>query len=86
MGRVFDLKGKKHQVFHRCLILCLLRIKYWLLTALGEGFWCSCNHLHHVCTNGSAHLGIISQYGIPKGEIIAATQFASPRYAICYAM
>ena len=35
--------------------LCLLRIKYWLLTALGEGFWCSCNHLHHVCTNASAH-------------------------------
>ena len=35
--------------------LCLLRIKYWLLTALGEGFWCSCDHLHHVCTNASAH-------------------------------
>ena len=35
--------------------LCLLRIKYWLLMALEEGLGCGFNHLHHVCTNASAH-------------------------------
>ena len=37
-------------------------------------------------TNESAHLEIISQSGIPNGEIIAATQPRSICYAPCYAM
>ena len=37
-------------------------------------------------TNESAHLEIISQSGIPNGEIIAATQSASICYAPCYAI
>ena len=35
--------------------LCLLRIKHWLLTALEMKIQYSSNHLHHVCTNASAH-------------------------------
>ena len=37
-------------------------------------------------TNESAHLEIISQSGIPNGELIAATQPSSICYATCYAM
>ena len=69
-------------------------IPFSLLTAyqilaidgIGDVLLCSSNHLHHVCTNGSAHLGIISQYGIPNGEIIAATQSSSICNAGCYAI
>ena len=37
-------------------------------------------------TNESAHREIISQSGIPNGELMAATQPSSICYATCYAM
>ena len=37
-------------------------------------------------TNNSGHLEIMTHFGIPNGELIAATQFTLVCYATCYAM
>ena len=37
-------------------------------------------------TNNSGHPEIMTHFGIPNGEIIAATQIHSLRYAPCYAI
>ena len=42
--------------------------------------------VNDIGTNESAHLEIISQSGIPNGELIAATQPSSICYATCYAI
>ena len=53
--RCADLSAHPEMVNKNSPFLCLLRIKYWLLTALGEGFWYSCDHVHHVCADALVH-------------------------------
>ena len=59
------------------LFLCLQRIKYWLLTALGKEFGCSCNHLQHICTNASAHtcwIWLLRAFSLIIAEQILTTE------------